>query len=326
MQQLSISRRGTLRLMSAVLGATLACAAVADTWPSRPIRLIVPFSAGGSTDQLARAIQQPVSEMLGQPVVIDNKAGAGGAIGVEAAARAAPDGYTLVFGNSGPSAVASLMRKLPYDVQKDFRPVSTVALVPLALVASSTLAVKDFKEFLAHAQKPGVKLNYGSVGPGSMAHLTGEYLNEAAKLRVQHIPYSGGGALGTAVMAGEVETAWVNPLDGTAMVASGKARYLAVATPKRLPWLPDVPAVAEFVPGFDSTAWFGVLAPKGTPDAVIKRLHEAIAAAVARPEVRKVIESKMAEPRSSTPQEMEALIQRELRQWAPVITKNNIKL
>ena len=324
---MKISRRGILHFFPPVLAlATLPVGALANTWPERPIRLIVPFTAGGSTDQLARAIQQPMSELLGQPVIVENKPGAGGAIGAELVSRAATDGYTLLFGNSGPSAVASLLRKLPYDVQKDFRPISTVALVPLALVASSKLPVKDFKEFLTYAKKPGATLSFGSVGTGSMAHLTGEYLNEAARIAVQHIPYSGGGNLGMAVLSGEVETGWVNPLDGTSMVASGKARYLAVATPKRLAWLPNVPAVAEYLPGFDSTAWCGVLAPKGTPDDIVNRLNSAIVAALARPDVRKIIEAKMAEPRSSTPKELEATIQREIEQWAPVIRKNNIKL
>jgi tripartite-type tricarboxylate transporter receptor subunit TctC len=323
---MQLSRRAALRVLTGTAAAALSFAAVADTWPSRPIRLVVPFSAGGSTDQLARAIQQPMSEMLGQPVVVDNKAGAGGAIGTEFVARAAPDGYTLVFGNSGPSAVVSLLRKLPYDVRKDFRPISTVAMVPLVLVASGKLPARDFKEFLAYARKPGVAISYGSVGVGSMAHLTGEYLNEAGGLNVLHIPYSGGGTLAVAILGGEVETAWVNPLDGTGMVASGKARYLAVATPKRLSWMPEVPAIAEFIPGFESNAWFGVLAPKGTPDAIVKRLNEAITAAVARPDVRKIIEGKMADPRSSTPQELDALIRREIGQWAPVIATNNIKL
>lgn len=324
---MKISRRSVLHFFPPVLAlATLPVGALANTWPERPIRLIVPFTAGGSTDQLARAIQLPMSELLGQPVIVENKPGAGGAIGAELVSRAATDGYTLLFGNSGPSAVASLLRKLPYDVQKDFRPISTVALVPLALVASSKLPVKDFKEFLTYAKKPGATLSFGSVGTGSMAHLTGEYLNEAAGIAVQHIPYSGGGNLGMAVLSGEVETGWVNPLDGTSMVASGKARYLAVATPKRLAWLPNVPAVAEYLPGFDSTAWFGVLAPKGTPDDIVNRLNSAIVAALARPDVRKIIEAKMAEPRSSTPKELEATIQREIEQWAPVIRKNNIKL
>jgi len=313
-------------MISAALATTTLGANAADAWPSRPIRLVVPFTAGGSTDQLARAIQQPMSEMLGQPVVIDNKVGAGGSIGVESVSRATPDGYTLVFGNSGPSAVTSLLRNLPYDVQADFRPISLVATVPLALVASNKLPVRDFKEFLAFAKKPGTALNYGSVGIGSMAHLTGEYFNEAAGINMQHIPYGGGSALSAAILGGELETGWFNPLDGTALVASGKARYLAVATPKRSSWMPDVPAVSEFVPGFESNAWFGVLAPKGTPDLVVKRLNEVIAAAVARPDVRKLIESKMAEPRSSSPDELASIIQREIAQWKPIVTKNNIKL
>jgi tripartite-type tricarboxylate transporter receptor subunit TctC len=320
------SRRQVLRMISAALATTTLGANAADAWPSRPIRLVVPFTAGGSTDQLARAIQQPMSEMLGQPVVIDNKVGAGGSIGVESVSRATPDGYTLVFGNSGPSAVTSLLRNLPYDVQADFRPISLVATVPLALVASNKLPVRDFKEFLAFAKKPGTALNYGSVGIGSMAHLTGEYFNEAAGINMQHIPYGGGSALSAAILGGELETGWFNPLDGTALVASGKARYLAVATPKRSSWMPDVPAVSEFVPGFESNAWFGVLAPKGTPDLVVKRLNEVIAAAVARPDVRKLIESKMAEPRSSSPDELASIIQREIAQWKPIVTKNNIKL
>lgn len=323
----NLSRRSMLHIISATtVGSALTGAHATDAWPSRPIKLIVPFTAGGSTDQLARAIQQPISEMLGQQIVVDNKVGAGGSIGTEAVSRAAPDGYTLVFGNSGPSAVTSLLRKLPYDVQADFRPVSLVAVVPLALIVSNKLPVRDLKEFLVYARKPGNNVNYGSVGIGSMAHLTGEYFNEAAGLRMQHIPYGGGSALSAAILGGELEAGWFNPLDGTALVASGKARYLAVATPQRLPWMADVPAISEVVPGFESSAWFGVLAPKGTPDAIVRRLNEVIVAAVARPEVRKLIEDKMAEPRSSSPGELASIIQREISQWKPVITRNNIKL
>lgn len=300
--------------------------AFAQAYPSKPIRIIVPFSAGGSTDQLARALQKPLSEALGQPVIVDNKPGAGGAIGVELVAKSAPDGYTLVFGNSGPSAVVSLMRKVPYDPIKDFQPISMVAIAPLALVASNALPARDFKEFLASARKAGSKLNFGSVGNGSMSHLTGEYLNDFAGISVQHVPYNGGATLGTAVLAGEIETAWVNPLDGTTMVASGKARYLAVATPRRIAALPDVPTVAEFLPGFDSSAWFGILAPAGTPAAIVQKLHEAVASSVARPDVRRVLEQKMVEPRSSTPEELQRRIQLETETWAPIIRKYNIKL
>ncbi|MCK9512484.1 MAG: tripartite tricarboxylate transporter substrate binding protein [Pigmentiphaga sp.] len=312
--------------MSALAALALAGAAKAETWPSKPIRLIVPYSAGGSTDQLARAVQPSLSRQLGTPVIVENRPGAGGAIGTELVARAAPDGYTLIFGNSAPSAVVSLLREVPYDVRKDFVPVSTVALVPLALVGSNKLKARNFQEFLDEARQPDAKLNYGSVGTGSMSHLTGEFLNELAGLSVLHIPYSGGGALGTAVMAGEVETAWVNPLDGTAMVASGRARYLAVASPERLDWMPDVPAVAEFLPGFTSTAWFGVLAPAGTAQDIIERLNETIVHAVAEPEVRQAIENKKAEPRSSTPAELAQRIDNELAQWGPLIRRNEIRL
>lgn len=306
-------------------GLALCAGAAAQPYPNKPIRIIVPFAAGGSTDQLARAIQAPMSELLGQPVIIENKVGAGGAIGAGLVARAPADGYTLVFGNTGPSAVAPLLRKMPYDPIKDFRPISTVARVPLALVATTTLPVRDLQEFVNYARKTD-RLNYGSVGLGSMSHLTGEYFNQLAGTKIEHIPFNGGSAMSTALFGNEIETGWVNPLDGTAMVASGKVRYLAVATPKRMPQMPDVPTVAEALPGFESNAWFGVLAPKGTPDEIVDRLNKAIVAAVARPDVRRQLEAKMAEARSSTPQELEALIKREIDLWGEVIRKANIKL
>lgn len=323
---MSLSSTFLHRIAPLVLGLAFSMAAVAQPYPTKPIRLIVPFGPGGSTDQLARALQKPMSDRLGQPVIIENKVGAGGSIGVDIAAKSPADGYTLVFGNTGPSALATLMRKLPYDPLKDFRPISTVALAPLALVASTKIPPRDFREFLAYAKKQGSTLNYASVGLGSMGHLTGEYFNQVAGTQLAHIPYNGGGAQAVAIIGGEVETAWVNPLDGTAMVASGKVRYLAVATPKRLAALSDVPTVAEYIPGFDSSAWFGVLAPKGTPDDVIATLNKVIVEAVAQPDVRKILEGKMVEPRSSTPQELEEIIKSEIKQWGPVIRKSNITM
>ncbi|WP_454740139.1 Bug family tripartite tricarboxylate transporter substrate binding protein [Cupriavidus necator] len=305
------------------LGSSITAAA--QTYPTKPIRIVVPFGAGGSTDLLARALATPLSQHLGQPVIIDNKAGAGGTIGVEAVARAAGDGYTLVFGSTGPSAVAPLLRKMSYDPLKDFRPIATVAIAPLALVGTSKVPAGSLQDFLVYAKKQGTALSYGSVGVGSMAHLTGEYFNQMARTHLQHIPYTGGAKLVTAIMGGEIETAWVNPLDGTALVASGKARYLAIASPKRLAALPDVPAVAEVLPGFSSSAWFGLLAPKGTPDAIIEKLNAVIVATVAQPNIQKVLEEKMVEPHSSTPKEFEALIKREMDVWGAVIRKANIR-
>ena len=309
----------------------IACLAAAPTfaqtdYPNRPIRMIVPYPAGGTTDQLARAIQQPLQESLGQPVVIENKAGAGGALGTDFVAKAAADGYTLVFGNSGPSATASLMKKLPYDVLKDFRPIGSVVNVPLILAVAADSPHKTVKELIAWAKTQGTSLNYGSTGIGSSSHLTSEAFNELAGTKFQHIPYAGGAPLVTAFAGGQVHMAFVTGLDGAAMVQAGKIRYLAVATPQRSDVMPGLPAIAEDVPGFASVVWFGVLAPSGVPDAIAARLNDAVGKAVARPEVRKLFIDRNVEPRSSTPAQMSAVIRAELEQWGPVVKKANIKV
>lgn len=315
-----------LRTLASVAGLAIACSSLAQGYPSKPIRLVVPYSPGGATDQLARAVQKPLSDILGQTVIIDNKAGAGGAIGVEAVARAEPDGYTLVFGNSGPSASVSLMRSLSYDPLEDFQPISTVALVPLALVVADGMPVNTLGELIDYAKKNKGKLNYGSVGVGSLSHLTGEYFNNMAGTDIQHVPYKGGSLIGIGIMSGEIETAWVNPLDGTPIVATGKARYVAIGSEKRFADLPDVPTVAETLPGFKSTAWFGILAPKGVPQDVVETLNNATVKAVERPEVVRALTAHKAEPKTTTPGELEQIIRDELAQWGPVVEKADIKL
>jgi tripartite-type tricarboxylate transporter receptor subunit TctC len=311
-------------LGAAILSMTLP--AFAQNYPSKPIRIIVPYAAGGSTDQLARSIQQPVSEMLGQPVIVENKPGAGGTIGMDFVAKAAPDGYTLAFGNTGPNAVVSLMRKVPYDQSRDLRPISTVAITPMILAIPSDNPAKTVKEFLAYAKKNPTTLNIGSVGNGSLSHLTAEYFNELAGLQMQHIPYNGGAPMMTAFAGGQIQAAFVTGLDGATLVASGKVRYLAVGTLKRTDVVPGLPAIADDVPGFKSSAWFGVLAPKGIPEDVAVKLHAAVAAAVARPEVRKLFADRKVEARSSTPEELEKIIKDEVTQWGPVVRKANIQM
>ncbi len=307
--------------------ATLAFAASAqDVYPNKPIRIVVPYPAGGTTDQLARAIQQPLQELLGQTIVIENKAGAGGALGTDIVAKAAPDGYTLVFGNSGPSATSSLMRKLPYDVLKDFRPLSTVVSVPLILAVAAESPHKTVGDFVAWAKTQGTALNYGSTGIGGSSHLTSEFFNELAGTRFQHIPYAGGAPLVTAFAGGQVHMAFVTGLDGSAMVQAGRIRYLAVASPQRTEVLPGLPAIAEDVPGFNSVVWFGLLAPKAVPDDIAAKLNAAIVKAVARPEVRKLFTDRNVEPRSSTPEQMEAVIRGELEKWGPVVKRASIKV
>lgn len=297
-----------------------------DAYPSKPIRIVVPYAAGGSSDQLARAIQQPMSDFLKQPVIIDNKAGAGGSIGTDSVARAAPDGYTLVFGNSGPNAILPLLRKIPYDPLKDLRPISTVAITPMILAVAADIPAKDLKEFLALARKSGTDWNFGSVGNGSLSHLTGEYFNTLSGLKLQHIPYNGGAPMMTAFGGGQLQAAFVTGLDGAAMLQAGKVKYVAVGTPKRTPVVPGLPAIAEEVPGFRSVAWFGVLAPSGVPDAVADKLHEAVVFATTRPEVQKMFADRHIEARSSTPQELDHMIRGEMKQWGEVAKRSNIRL
>lgn len=322
------TRRGVLKLLAtASAAACMAQPAFAqETFPSRLIRIVVPYPAGGTTDQLARAVAQPMSDMLGQTVIVENKPGAGGTLGTDYVAKQPADGYTLLFGNSGPSATATLMRKLPYDVHKDFRPLSGVVRVPLILAVPANAPYKSVGDFVAWARSQGTSPNYGSTGVGGSSHLASEYFNELAGTKFQHIPYAGGAPLVTAFAGGQVQMAFVTGLDGAAMVQAGKIRYLAVASPKRTEVLPGLPAIAEDVPGFSAVVWFGMLAPKGVPDAVADKLAKAIAAAVRKPEVSKFFINRNVEPWGSTPQELGQTIDGEIAQWGPIVKKANITL
>ena len=323
MPKSTFTRRHFLGASSALL-ALPALAQGSQGYPTRPIRLVVPYPAGGSTDQLARAIQQPLAELLGQPVIVDNRAGAGGTIGTDFVAKAAPDGYTLAFGNTGPNAVVSLLRKVPYDPIADLQPISTVAFTPMILAVPADSPARTLKEFLAYARQQGGAMNYGSVGNGSLSHLTGEYFNELSGLKMLHVPYAGGAPMLAAFAGGQLHAAFVTGLDGASMLASGKVRYLAVATPQPTDVVPGLPAIAEEVPGFASTAWFGLLARRRVPPEILARLNAAVVAAVARPEVRKLFAERRIEARSSTPQEMEKVIAAEQEHWGRVIRKAGI--
>lgn len=297
-----------------------------DPYPNKPIRLVVPYPAGGTTDQVARAIAQPMRDILGQPVIIENKPGAGGTLGADYVAKQPADGYTLLFGNSGPNVTAALLRKLPYDVKHDFRPLSAVIKVPMILAVPANSTFKSVKEFVEWAKTKGSDLNYGSTGLGGSSHLATEYFNQLAGTQFQHIPYAGGAPMVSAFAGGQIDMAFVTGLDGASMMQAGRIRYLAVASPKRTDVLPGLPAIAEDIPGFNAVVWFGVLAPKNVPDAIAEKIASAIVAAVQRPDVRKFFIDRNVEPYGSTPAELAALIDSELRQWGPVIRKANITM
>lgn len=322
------TRRAMVAASLVISLSTLAApyATAQEKFPSKPIRIVVPYAAGGSTDQLARAIQQPMSEFLKQPVIVDNRVGAGGAIGTELVVKSPADGYTLVFGNSGPNAVLPVLRKTPYDPLKDLRPISTVAITPMILAIAADNPAKNLKDFLALARKSGTDWNFGSVGNGSLSHLTGEYFNSKAGLSLTHIPFNGGAPMMTAFGGGQLQAAFVTGLDGIAMLQAGKVRYLAVGTPAPTPVVPGLPAIAEEVPGFRSVAWFGVLAPRGVPDAVATKVHEAVVYAVSRPEVKKMFADRNVEARSSSPDELDRMIRDEMAQWGDVAKRANIRL
>jgi tripartite-type tricarboxylate transporter receptor subunit TctC len=298
-------------------------AQAADPYPTRPIRIVVPYPAGGTTDQLARAIQRPLAEVLGQAVIVENKPGAGGTIGTDAVVKSPPDGYTLVFGNSGPNAIVSLVRKVPYDPLKDLQSISVVALVPLILAVPADSPAKTLREFIALARARS-DWNYGSVGNGSLSHLAGEFFNDRAGLKLTHIAYNGGAPMVTAFASGQLHAAFVTGLDGAAMMQAGRIRYLAVGTPQRSAVVPSLPAVAEEAPGFQAVGWFGLLAPRGLPAEIADRLNDAVVKAVARPDVVKLLADRNVEARSGPPEDLERLIRDELQQWGEVVRKSSI--
>ncbi len=295
-------------------------AQAADTYPSRPIRMIVAYPPGGGTDQVGRVMADQLSQTLGQNVVVDNRGGATGNIGTELAARAVPDGYTLLMGNVAPNAVnVSLFKKLGFDPVKDFAPVSLVAVTPNILVTNPSIPVKTVKELIAYAKaKPGA-LNFPSAGVGSSSHLAGEMLKSMTGISMVHIPFKGGGPALVAVIAGEVQIMFATMPAAMPHVKSGKVKPVAVTTAKRSQAMPDLPTIAESgVKGYEASTWYGLLAPARTPQAIVTRLHGDTVKILAGP-TRQRLEVQGFEPEGGTPAEFTAYIKSEIIKWAKVI-------
>jgi tripartite-type tricarboxylate transporter receptor subunit TctC len=300
--------------------------AAAQAFPTKPLRWIVPSAPGDGSDITGRLIAERVARDLGQQVVIDNKPGAGGVLGSEAAAKSAPDGYTMIVGNAGSHGInAAIYTKLNYDVARDFEPVALFCTAPNVMVASPAVPAKSVAEFVAYAKASGGKLNYASGGIGSSAHLSAELLKSMAGVELTHVPYKGAAPAVAAVLANEVQLMIGNLPPWSAHLKAGKAQALAVTTAKRHPSLPDVPALAETYPGFETVAWFGLLAPTGTPRDVIARLNQAVNAALADPEVRARIAATGCDPTPLAQEAFAARVQSDIARWKKLATERNIR-
>ncbi|GAB2489329.1 tripartite tricarboxylate transporter substrate binding protein [Comamonas humi] len=318
-----LSRRQSLQaLAAAALVATGAAPALAaDNFPSKPITIVVPFVAGGTTDILARVVGQAMSESLGQPVVIDNRAGAGGNIGGQFASRAPADGYTIFMGTVGTHAINEwLYAKMPFKPNQDFAPLTRVANVPNLLVAHPSQPFKTVKELIAYAKANPGKVNFGSPGNGSSPHLSGELFDSLAGVKMTHVPYKGSAPAITDLLGNQIAIMFDNMPSAIQHVRSGKLRPIAVTTPKRSPELPDVPTVAEAgVPGYAAMSWFGLFAPAKTPAAVQAKLHDAIVKALKNPAVAKKIQEQGGEVVAESPAEFAAFIKAENEKWKKVV-------
>ena len=314
-------------LVSAFSAFTAFTAQAAD-YPDKPIRMIVPYPPGGTSDLLARAIAPRLGERLQQTVIIENRAGAGGVIGAQAVARSAPDGYTLVFASIASHGILPVLQKpAPYDAIKDFSPITLVANTPNVLIANIQQPIKSVAELLAAAKaKPG-SINFGSTSLGGSPHMGGELLKSMAGIDIVHVPYKGGGPMLIDLMGGQVQVAFDNLPSSINHIRAGKIRALAVTTAKRWPAAPDIPTMAEAgVPGYESGAWFGLLAPANTPKPIVEMLQKHVAAILKLPEVEKMFLEQGAEPVGNTPEQFAKVIASELQKWAKVAAATGVKL
>jgi tripartite-type tricarboxylate transporter receptor subunit TctC len=318
----------TALLASTSLAALVAASAQGDktSYPTRPIRLIVPLTAGGPTDLLARIIAVPLGEPLGQQVIVDNRPGAGGNIGADLAAKSPPDGYTLFMGTSGPLAInSSLYPKLAFDPIRDFAPIILTASAPFVVIVHPSVAVNNTKELIVLAKAKAGQLNYGSV-PGSASHLSTELFKMLAGVNIVHIPYKGAAQATTDVVAGQIQVSFASTPGSVPVVKAGKVKALAVTSAKRIAKLPDVPTVAESaLPGYDASVWYGVVAPAGTPRDIVQRLNREIARIAADPVHREPMLASDFEPTSGTPEQFGAFIRSENAKWAKVVKASGAK-
>ncbi len=326
---LSLLKRRTALGLAMVAASALAFGgtARAEGFPDRPVTLVVPFAAGGSTDVVARIIGQKMSEDLGQQVVVENVAGAGGNLGADRVARSEPDGYTILMGTVATHALNPLILKTkPYDPEKDFAPVSLLVVVPNVLVVNPELPAKNVAELIALLKADPEKYSYASSGNGTPLHLSGELFKSMAGVSMQHVPYKGSGPALNDVIGNQVPIMFDNLPSSSGHITSGTLRALAVTTKERAPSFPDVPTIAETIPGYETYTWNALFAPAGTPKEAIDRLNASAKKALADPAVAEKMKGFSATIVASTPEELGAHVTAELAEWAPVVKDANVQL
>jgi len=313
-------------LLAATAALALPAVVRAQAWPARTVTFIVPFPAGGNIDVLARAVAAELSEKLGQQFIVDNRAGAGGNIGGAAAAKAAPDGYTMLFGTPGPLSTNKLLYKsLPYDPEKDLTPVILVGRSPLIVVAHPSTPAKDLKELIAYAKANPDKLNAGNPGNGTLGHITSELLQQHTGIKMTHVPYRGTPPLTTDVLGGQVHVAFDFMPTYVPLVNEGRLRALAVTSSERAPELPNVMTVQEAgFAGFEATAWYAIVAPTGTPADIVQKVNAATNAYLKSPKGKAQLVQFNMQAAGGTPEDLRAYIANEQKKWGPVVKAANI--
>ena len=315
------------RAMACIALGAIALPAVGQAYPSRSVRILVGFSAGGGTDIAARGAAQKMTELLGQPVVVENRPGSGGMIATEAVAKSAPDGYTLLMAAPADTVQPALRKTMPYDFEHDLTPISLVVKAPFALVVHPSVPAHNVKELIALARARPGQLNYASSGIGSSAHMSNEMFNSMAKVSIVHVPYKGTSEGLIAVASGGVDMVFSSFPPVLPLAAAHKIRILAVSTLKRSALLPEIPTIDESgLPGYERYGWYGVLAPAAVPKDIIARLNAAIVKAVATPELRQSLSSQGLEPFANTPAEFAAFLSRELKQNGAIIRATNARI